>query len=326
MSLNLKLLVKAIDLSHQQKAKAYQAGERPSNFRLLQRTFVETTPTTLTHLLREERHINTIHHLEEKEFQLQDFVDVLKSNSREVAILFDYLPVKCTRAAYYVKQGERVFSENGYQYDSSDRKVHTFTNDDYRNFNILYAEPREIKRKRNEKDAVYRLGEMQSYFSNVFQGAANTMTELHRDFVGCNGFILNDNGFKLFLLAEYDDVEEHRTELFEQKQHEPLKPFIHIKILSNLKSFRWCVLRKGDYIYWPATTYHAIYNIENSTFISPTYLPVTLTVDWLQWLQKQNGLSKSSIQAVKEVVLQHLDNEIVHHYLSKSQLSTLQQN
>ena len=321
-SFDLKRLVQAINLSNHQKAKAYLSGERPSNFRMLQRTFVETTIETLTYLLRDERHIQKINHLDEKEFQLRNFVDLLKTNAIEVAILFDYLPVKCTRAAYYVKQGERVFSENGYSYDSSERKVHTFTNDDYRQFNILYAEPKEIKHKSNQKDPIYRMGEMQTYFSNVFQGAANTMTEMHRDFMGCNGFILNDNGFKLFLFAEYDEVE--RTLLFEKKQNENLKPLIHIEILSNMKSFRWCVLRKGQYIYWPATTYHAIYNIENSTFISPSYLPATLTTEWLPWLEKQNGLSKSSIQAVKEIVAQHLNTKIVQEYLSLEQLFILQ--
>lgn len=329
--MNIDNLITLIHQSHKTKqlslSQPNETKEIEKNPRAYQTTFTTTSVESLKKLFTKERQITNIESCyDEKQgssqglFQLEQFIRIQLKNVNR-AIVFDRLPMECTSKNKYVKEGEKMF-ENGrynYYYGVSDKKAHKFTDPQYEKYNILYSTPTLCK-------AVNKMGEIGTYYTNVFHGAANTMTEFHRDFTGANGLILNETGKKLFLFADYAEVERNRNRLFTVPvEKSKMKPTINMEVLNELKSFHWCILEYGQYIYWDATIYHAIYNITNSTFISPGYVALSDVERWMEWVLADNlRPSDKQIEAAFEVIDYNLQRLSIPNVITTDQVLNIQ--
>jgi hypothetical protein len=212
------------------------------------------TKEKLSNFFASEREITTVN-----QYSLQNWKDLLSADP--VAILFDNVPMKIINKDAFINKGKEYFDTDSrvYRFDCTEKKIHRYIEEEFKQLNLL-------NNKNNTLD--HQLKHLQSNKTNIFYGSKSTQMGLHIDANGSIGYILNSTGLKLFLFANYQEVVGNFEEI--------LLPDGRIRIdvfQQKIESYRWVILKPNQYLYWPGYSYHAVFNIESSVFVSPTYIP-----------------------------------------------------
>jgi hypothetical protein len=192
------------------------------------------------------------------------------------AILFDEsIKIMSVKNHTQVKGLKEKREREGYNNTHSWQKIHNFVDKDLAEFNIL--ESRSIAEDKT-------LGPLCTRTANLFTGRVGTMKFYHVDGVGGFGQILNSGGHKILFLADWFEVQKNN--LAEKFYCAENPKIVDITVLATLKSFRWCSLKYGQTFYFPAWTYHAIYNAADTDFASIGFIPAIprIVEHWLPFI------------------------------------------
>jgi hypothetical protein len=273
------------------------------------------TKAKINDLLDKDREISTVH-----SYSFEKWREVLSTNP--VAALFEKLPIEVLcfdsinargRKLFKTLNTEQHLTQRTYTFGPSTRRIHTYVDEDFNSLNLLCHD--------NRGGLDNELSHLSSYKTNIFYGSRSTQVGLHIDATGGIGHILNRNGRKLFLFADYAEVQAKYWDIFTDQR------LLKIDRFNSLQSFRWVLLQPGQYLYWPGYSYHAVFNIENSVFISPTYLPAiqSTAIQWLNYILRGNHKFKGiqSLKALHLVLRNNFNNSLVRTELTQQGIQHL---
>jgi len=208
--------------------------------------------------------------------------------SNPIALLLNQVPIEiqASEKEKLIVEGTQKFVSNEYNHYSHPERIFKFKSEfnEFQIFNLFQT---------SEEDDDHSLHNLKAYHSDIFHGSATTQTPLHIDATPGLGVITNDEGCKLFLFAPSNELTTAESNnvtiidgLFSKNEQENVhKNPMNIDVfLKHAKSYCWCILRPNQCLYWPATSFHAVLNITNTTFLSHTYVPADLS-SFNMWLK-----------------------------------------
>ena len=223
-------------------------------------------------------------------YEHEDWMRRMQSNP--LAVRVRDLPIRLTtRRTRDYQEGLRLLNAGAgtsalYRQMFTAGCAHAFTEPEFAATHLLHTE------RAADSALERRLWNYQAVRTNLFFGAQNTQTRMHLDSAGGLGHILNEGGCKLFLLAPYAELRDPArwrrvfgADAAPGTNGDSVDPE---ELARCAPSYRWCVLRHDpavqEWIYWPATTFHAVFNLADSAFVSLAYQPAAPlpTREWIE--------------------------------------------